>query len=76
MPVAALCSNCDNSTSKIYEPYWCADCKIEALESELLMYKERLSNLEANYSIASKKALEANKYRNAFEALVEIVKNN
>ena len=74
--MAAICSNCKQATSgKIYDPYWCAECKINELEEALEFYKEECKSSEIDRNKWLKKYNEESslkvKYKNAFELLYE-----
>jgi hypothetical protein len=73
---AALCSKCGiGTTGKIYEPYWCADCKIKDLEERAEFYKEQYEYAEKQRTEWIKRyndeSIEKTKYRCAFECLYE-----
>jgi tRNA G26 N,N-dimethylase Trm1 len=75
---AAVCSQCgEETTGKIYEPYWCADCKIKNLEEEVQCYKDQYNYAEKERTEWIKKfndeSIQKTKYRCAFEALFEKV---
>lgn len=74
----AVCSNCGNATTgKIYEPYWCADCKIKDLEENVEFYKEQYKNAENQrfdwVNKFNEESIQKTKYRHAFECLYEKV---
>jgi hypothetical protein len=78
--VAAICSNCGEATTgKIYEPYWCVDCKIKELEENVKFYKDQYRYAEEERSEWIKKyndeSILKTKYRNAFECLYEKATN-
>lgn len=77
--VCAVCSKCNKAvTGKIYEPYWCADCKISDLEDKVNFYKEEYNRAEKERINLVKKyndeLSEKIKYKHAFKALVEEIK--
>jgi molecular chaperone GrpE (heat shock protein) len=75
---AAVCSNCQKTTGKIYDPYICANCKIKQLEEKLkerqeqnkllLEEKEKYKKL---WREEHEKAMEYLKYKNAFKVLLK-----
>ena len=75
--IAAVCSNCQKTTGKIYDPYWCADCKIKELEESSEFHKEQNSNLNKQKNMWVNKYNEESilktKYKHAFDALFEKV---
>jgi hypothetical protein len=79
--IAAKCDRCNKATTgKIYDPYWCADCKIEELQEKANFYKESYEHAEEARSEWVRKyndeSIQKTKYRHAFEALVEQIKKN
>lgn len=73
---AAVCTKCgQGTTGKIYNPYLCANCKIEELEEDVKFYKEQYQNAEKERSEWIRKyneeSIQKTKYRNAFECLYE-----
>jgi hypothetical protein len=74
----ALCTKCNKGTTgKIYEPYWCVDCKIKDLEENVDFYKdlyERAEKERSNWIMKfNDEAIQKTKYRCAFEAMFEKV---
>ena len=74
--VAAICSKCSEATTgKIYDPYWCADCKIKSLEEDVGFYKEQYEYAEKERSrwvkMYNDESIQKTKYRNAFDCLYE-----
>lgn len=77
---AAVCGNCNRGTTgKIYEPYWCADCKIQYLETQLAEFKESHASLLSGIKKAKEERLvfseQCAEYKTAFEVLLRHVKN-
>ncbi|MCA1184552.1 hypothetical protein MH050_19235 [Bacillus licheniformis] len=68
---AAVCSRCGNyMTGKIYDPYICADCKIDELNNELAVCKREREYIEQKYRTTEDESQALRKYKWAFETLV------
>lgn len=72
----AICSKCNQvTTGKIYNPYWCVDCKIQDLEERVEFYKEQYDYAEKGriewINKFNDESILKTKYRCAFEALFE-----
>lgn len=74
--LAAVCSKCNQTvTGKIYDTYWCSDCKLKELEEDVKFYKEQYDYAEKERSKWLKQyndeSILKTKYRHAFEVLFE-----